>query len=295
MAGNHECWDMVWNPVRGCTPVSEGCKNCTAARLAAHLSLQEKTYDGLVRWGDRLQPEWTGYVRENPNALMEPLVWSRPMNVLVGSMSDLFHPSVRDDFISDVFIAMMTNEPHTFNVVTKYALRMEQWFGSFSAWQVTEATDKCGREWPLPNVRIGISAEGQATLDERATYLVSVPAASKMVVLEPLISAVNLVEVECPVMNNQRCPLCGDGSSLGYGCTNGYYNLLREGIDWVVVGCETGPRSRTRVTKSEWVRTIRDQCEENNIPFFYKQARDAQGMRVSLPALDGRQWLEKPT
>lgn len=297
MSGNYECWDVVWNPVRGCTPVSEGCRNCVAARTAAHLSLYVggNEYENLVRWGDGLQPEWTGRIRMDSESLMEPLLLTRAQRILVGSMSDLFHPGVSDEFIGAVFMTMMCNEKHTFYVSTKYALQMEQWFGSIAAWTVIDQAAKCGREWPLPNVIMGISAEDQPTLDERSAHLMGVPAASKFLVLEPLLGSIDTTNAECPVMRGEPCHICGDGEHLmASGCTNGFYNLLLEGIDWVVAGCETGPRSRTRAMKSEWVRALRDQCEQNNKPFYFKQARDARGVRISLPALDGRQWLERP-
>lgn len=292
--GNHECWDTVWNPVRGCTPVSAGCENCTAARLAAHLSYTTAGYDSLVRW-DGAGPAWTGMVKMESEKLCDPLLWRGDRRVLVCGMGDLFAPRVTDVFIGAVFMAMMCNERHTFYVATKYALQMEQWFGSHAGQSVMETAFESKREWPLPNICMGISAEDQVTLDDRAAHLITVPAASKFLLLEPLIGGVDLERVECPLMRGEPCALCcEENGATVCECIDGAYNVLQEGIDWVVVGCETGPRTRTRAMNSEWVREIRNQCEANRTPFFYKQSRDRRGVRISLPMLDGRQWLETP-
>jgi protein gp37 len=296
--GNLECWDTVWNPVRGCTPVSIGCENCIAARQAGYLERYRAggAYDGLVRWDLGARPTWTGRSTSDPEKLMEPLMWSRPRRVLVCNAGDLFGPRVPDGFISDVFMSMAMNEQHTFYVATKYALQMEQWFGSWACKTVMDLAAATNREWPLPNVWMGISAENQSMLDTRAAHLVAVPAAHRFLLLEPLLGPMELERVECPVMREETCALCSDGLMSGpiTCCANGYYNLLEEGIDWVVAGCETGPRTRIRGTMDKWVREIRDQCEANNIPFFYKQALGRQGQRVSLPLLDNRQWMETP-
>ncbi len=295
--GNHECWDAVWNPIRGCSPVSTGCANCVSARMAGHLVYLDhgNTYGGLVRWRRDGQPEWTGVVRQFPEYLNPPMSLMLNQRILVGSMGDLFHPKVHDWFIRDVFLAMMDNDHNTFYVPTKYTLPMEQWFGSWAAGEVADAALESGRDWPLANVSIGISAETQALLDERAAHLMAIPAAKRFLLLEPLISQVDLTRVECPVMRGEPCSMCEEEAGHPVSeCVDGYYNILQEGIDWVVAGCETGPRHRTRAIPMDWIRDLRDQCDANNIPFYFKQATDGQGARISLPILDGQQCQELP-
>lgn len=298
--GNLECWDAVWNPIRGCTPISPGCENCVAARQASYLEFHPRgrLYNGLVRWDAGGRPVWTGRIVKDHGKIVDPQFGSEGRTILVCNAGDLFGPQVDDGLIADVFMTMMINGQHTFYVATKYALQMEQWFGSHACQEVIEFAAKTYREWPLPNVWMGISAENQECLEARAAHLLGIPATHLFLLIEPLLAPVDLERVECPVMRGEPCPLCGDGDGIMGGsatqCTNGYYNLLQEGVHWVVAGCETGPRSRTRGTMDRWVREVRDQCKANKTPFFLKQGMDQQGMRVSLPFLDNHQWMETP-
>ncbi len=119
--------DATWNPVRGCSRVSDGCLNCYAMGQAHRFSGPGKPYDGLttIRSG---KVDWTGVARLVPSALAEPLRWRKPQRVFVNSMSDLFHHSLTDEEIAAVF-GVMAACPHlTFQVLTKRPDRMLAWF-----------------------------------------------------------------------------------------------------------------------------------------------------------------------
>ena len=92
----------TWTPVRGCTRVSEGCRNCYAERLATRFAGAGQAYEGLSLMTPS-GPRWTNQVRLVPEVLEQPLRWRQPRLIFVNSMSDLFHPDVPLEFIQRVF------------------------------------------------------------------------------------------------------------------------------------------------------------------------------------------------
>jgi protein gp37 len=297
-----EWTDQVWNPIRGCSLVSAGCRNCYAMKFAGRFSHPGQPYHGLVEWTTR-GPRWNGEVMLVPDKLEEPLRWRKPRRVFVNSMSDLFHDKVPDEYIRDVFTVMGMASKHTFQVLTKRSDRMEQWFGSWSASELREDMSEQGIDWPLPNVWLGVSVETQEFVDKRVPALLSVPAAVRFVSAEPLLGELDLECVECPVAVAEKkghcmahCGVCvgPDGIGTEECCTNGFFDALDEGIDWVIVGCETGPKSQVRDMQEHWVRSLRRQCQMSGTAFFYKQAKDEKGKLLSLPLLDGKQWNQYP-
>src|SRR6266571_5573900 len=112
---NIEWTEMTWNPVTGCTKISQGCKHCYAERLAFRLQAM-----GLHRYRNGFN------VALQENALSEPFGWNRPRKVLVNSMSDLFHEDVPLEFIKRLFEVMRQVPRHTFQVLTKRSERLRQ-------------------------------------------------------------------------------------------------------------------------------------------------------------------------
>jgi protein gp37 len=108
-----EWTDVTWNPVRGCTKVSPGCKNCYAETFAERFR------------GVKGHPYEKGFdLRILPEKLTEPLQWSSPRRVFVNSMSDLFHERVTDDFIIQAATVMMSANWHTYQILTKRSERL---------------------------------------------------------------------------------------------------------------------------------------------------------------------------
>jgi len=266
--------------------------------MAARFNKPGQPFEGVAKMTKR-GARWTGRVIPQPHKLAEPLHWGAPRRVFVNSMSDLFHEDVPYDFIRDVFGVMAMAKRHQFQVLTKRGKNMEQWFKSTAAVAAREYSRSCGMEWPLPNVWLGVSVEDQDAADERVPSLIAVPAAVKFISAEPLIGHLDLTVVTCPIYHSGgqgepgECPICEDPYHSTR-CANGYLNALEEGVDWVIVGCETGPRSQVRKMEMRWVRELRDKCELHDIPFFFKQSKDEKGKTVSLPVLDGRQHTEWP-
>jgi protein gp37 len=135
--------DATWNPVRGCSRVSAGCQRCYAEQQAARIvrmgNGKPTAYDGLVKLVTRnvlvAEPRWTGVVRLVPEHLADPIRWKRPRRIFVNSMSDLFHESLTNEQIAAVFGVMAAAPQHTFQILTKRAKRMREWF----AWARAEA------------------------------------------------------------------------------------------------------------------------------------------------------------
>ncbi len=244
-----EWTDEVWNPATGCTPVSAGCANCYARRMARRLA---------GRHGYPPAPHHFD-VTLHPDRLDEPLRWRKPRRVFVCSMGDLFHEDVPNDFRAQVFDVMAAAEHYIFQILTKRPENIrdwEQWMGEYwpgdSAWQVV--TDVLGR-WP-DNIWLGGTVESRDNL-WRVGELLKVRAAVHFVSLEPLLGSLRIA----PWLVK-----CHDPEHRHFGSCERYGDFR---LDWVIVGGETGPGARPM--HPDWVRNVRDQCIEAGVPFFFKQ------------------------
>lgn len=169
--------NATWNPVTGCTKVSQGCKYCYAEREWGRLSANPKatTYHGRAFTDVACHPE----------RLDQPLRWKKPRMIFVNSMSDLFHEDVPDAFIDKVFAVMALAEKHTFQVLTKRPERMREYLHhpdrydliGMTAMPLVDTGSFGLLEWPLPNVWLGVSVEDQAT--RRRAYSVAVAGARR--------------------------------------------------------------------------------------------------------------------
>lgn len=253
-----EWTDATWNPVVGCTRVSAGCDHCYAFREHDRRHLAYKR----GRWPDAPAQYHHPFSRVQllPDRLAQPLRWRKPRRVFVNSLSDLLHKDVPDDYIDRVFAVMALTPRHTYQILTKRPERMAAYMSRLMrlAPYLTDTDERSfgGRRWesgeafpplPLPNVWLGVSVENQATADERIPHLLATPAAVRFLSCEPLLGPVNPWAFECP----------------GDPC------LCHKRIDWVIVGGESGPHARPM--HPEWVRSLRDQCVDSGVSFFFKQ------------------------
>jgi protein gp37 len=248
--------DESWNPVTGCTPVSEACEHCYALRMLG-----------------RNLPNHSGPAPTfHPDRLHKPLHWRKPRRVFVCSMSDLFHEAFTDEQRDAVFVTMALAWRHTFMVLTKRPGRMHRYMldgreriaerrdatGRYieAAWsksQLLSAYARTGSQWeafekawPLPNIWLGVTAENQQRADERIPILLDTPAAVRFVSLEPMLGPVDL---------------SGHGS-----CHVGNVDAQ---LDWVILGGQTGPGARPM--QPEWALDVYRQCKAAGVPFFFKK------------------------
>ena len=271
--------DETWNPVTGCTKISPGCANCYAERMAKRLT---------GRCGYPAAPNQFD-VRLHPNRLDQPLSWRKPRMCFVCSMSDLFHEEVSDDFVLRVFAAIALSRKHTFQVLTKRPRRMAEFaqriqgqaeydndveyyaselavrwgahehaeslggtyqagqYGDEGRCEIAPAYEGMSIPWPLPHVWIGVTAEDQKRADERIPLLLDTPAAVRFVSVEPMLGSIDLDDFW--------------GAKPGWG--------EPEGIDWVIIGCESGPHRRPM--QIEWALDLVRQCKAAGVPVFVKQ------------------------
>lgn len=238
---NIEWTEATWNPVRGCTKVSPGCANCYAETFAE-------------RWrGVKGHAYEQGFdLRLVPEKLSEPLRRKKPTTYFVNSMSDLFHDGgVPWSFIEQVFDVMQATPQHTYQVLTKRADGMKL-FAEYWAFH---------HNGPLPNVWLGVSVENQHFADERIPLLLQTPAAVRFISAEPLLSDVDLFAF-------LKTPQRDDCLSILDGIDRNVRNPT-PGLDWVIVGGESGPRARS--FDLAWARVIVAQCRAAGVPVFVKQ------------------------
>ena len=157
-----EWTEKTWNPVTGCTKISEGCRNCYAERMAKRLA-------GRCGYpaDDPFRP---GTVHEDK--FSQPAGWKRPCMIFVSSMGDLFHKDVSDETIWRVLDVIRDCPQHTFQLLTKRAERLPE-FNLFPE-----------------NCWVGVTAESQRRFDERIPFLLSVHAPVRFVSCEPLLGAI---------------------------------------------------------------------------------------------------------
>jgi protein gp37 len=178
MANNSgiEWTEATWNPVAGCTPVSPGCLNCYAARMALRLGAMphksNEKYQGVAHLSRSGRPVFNGRVNLSEDALDLPRTWRRPRLIFVNSMSDLFHEQVPDSFVKRVFDVMEACPQHTFQVLTKRPERLAL----------------LARELPWPsNVWIGVSVESAGYFHRIESLATVRRAAVRFLSCEPLL------------------------------------------------------------------------------------------------------------
>lgn len=308
---NIEWTDATWNPVVGCSRVSQGCQNCYAElmswRLQNNPKMNEK-YDDITRKTTSGQIKFTGKVNFDQEALLKPLYWKKPRMVFI-SMSDLFHPGVSDDWLYKVFAVMLLCLQHTFQVLTKRPQRMWQFITNFDykylescAEEVWGNAGKSGKNLPkdwiqeirkdesgkdfwfeyygnsqldtniFSNIWLGVSAEDQETANERIPLLMKTPAAVRFVSLEPMLGVIDLTSL---VYEN-------GGSRFQVNALDGTQEQLM-GIGYsgsypkIILGkldwVIVGGESgrKPRPMHPAWVRQIQGQCANHNTAFFFKQ------------------------
>jgi len=232
-----EWTDATWNPVRGCTKISPGCKHCYAETFAERFR------------GVKGHPYELGFdLRTVPSKLEEPLRWKKRKLIFVNSMSDLFHESVPDEYIQKVAEVMVAANWHTYQVLTKRSGRLRDLLASRLKFAGSH-----GHIW------WGVSVEDQEYGLPRIEHLRQAGASIRFLSIEPLLEDLGTFDLS--------------------------------GIDWVIVGGESGPGARPM--KKDWVLSIQRQCRRNHVAFFFKQWGGVQKSKHGR-LLNGKTYDEMP-
>jgi protein gp37 len=291
-----EWTEATWNPTTGCDQISPGCDNCYALTLAKRLKAI-----GSAKYQVDGDPRTSGPgfgVTVHEQAMLEPLRWRTPRKVFVNSMSDVGHARIPRAALARIWAVMALTGRHQFQVLTKRPRRLatiladstfkravaeqatelisswpwQRWqldlggqrlagdSGLGEGWTVTPRPDGnlWTPPWPLPNVWLGTSIESD-DYTSRADALRKAPAAVRFLSLEPLLGPLPSLDLT--------------------------------GIDWVIVGGESGPRHRP--LDLDWVRDIRDRCLQQEAALFFKQV-GGRTPKAGGRLLDGRTWDEYP-
>lgn len=248
-----EWTDVTWNPVTGCSKVSDGCKNCYAERMTARFRKDHKPWTLANAQHN---------IKLHSDRLSIPLTWKKPRKVFVNSMSDLFHDLVPVDYILRVFLTMRNTPWHTYQVLTKRAERMKWFMNDFlpAAEALADATLQV--KPPPSNVWLGVSVENQQAADERIPLLLQTPAAVRFLSCEPLLGPVDIA------WSLSRNPLDIGSGILSRGHFSPGLETLKP-LQWIICGGESGPEARPM--HPDWARSLRDQCVDAGVPFFFKQ------------------------
>jgi protein gp37 len=278
----------TWNPIVGCSKISDGCLNCYAEAMVHRFPWMTGTHypddTGNNSFG------WDGLAHFFPERLEEPFHLrpgkDRPHRIFVCSMSDLFHESLSNEQIAAVFGVMAATPQHQYVVLTKRLQRALEWFDKMCreygpsalpyghcrankaiqtecvlsalkfgthAFLINPSISDSPPPWPLPNVIIGTSVE-DFRYHPRIDDLRRIPATKRIISFEPMLG---------PITAN----LCG--------------------IDLVICGAETG--SKKRPFKDEWALDLRDQCKAAGTHFFFK--KDGHGNQT-LCGVEYHEWIE---
>jgi len=169
-----EWTDATWNPVRGCSKVSPGCKHCYAETFAERFR------------GVKGHPFEFGFdLRLAPDKLQDPIWWSQPRMIFVNSMSDLFHEDIPDDYIEAVCRVMLAANWHTYQVLTKRSKRLKQLL-SKKFWTAGQAK----------HIWWGVSVEDRKHGFPRIDDLRDAPVAIRFLSVEPLIEDLGQINLQ---------------------------------------------------------------------------------------------------
>jgi protein gp37 len=284
MANNSkiEWTDTSWNPIFGCSKISEGCRNCYAEKMAKRLgAMGQSKYAHVITNG-----KWNGNISFSGKVIYAPMEWKKPRRIFVNSMSDLFHENfdMQNGYLHKIFEVMLHCTQHTFQVLTKRPARMQEFLSTHKPWLKALEEGRANHVW------LGTSVENQKAAEARIPLLLSTPAGVRFLSCEPLLGPVDIKRFllsDPKKWYMAKCEYCGYISSsehmLEYryhddadmGCAKCERSICGDGIaddatiHWVIAGGESGHDARPM--HPNWVYSLLDQCKTAKVPFFFKQ------------------------
>lgn len=282
-----EWCDYTWNPVTGCL---HGCPYCYARRIAERFGPNGNQKVAILEtekiWQEEFNEKfsevspgihkidnphcWNGRVQPYPYGfeptfhrykLDEPGKKTKGVNIFVGSMSDLFGEWVSDEWIKQVIKSCENAPQHRYMFLTKNPKRYKE---SVPQWKSYHGG--------LQNIWFGTTVTGNNDMQKAFELLNStLKPINRFLSIEPLLGEINLSRY-------LKHPLCKQWGPDGNPNEYGKYHWKKQslvnadwvGIDWVIVGAETGNRKERKIPKEKWVQTIIDQCRAADVPIFLK-------------------------
>jgi protein gp37 len=245
----------IWNPVIGCKHVSPGCDHCYAERMANRLSANPRSHYGVGPGLGKIAEggKWTGEVRFMHSMLDGPANWRKPRRIFVGSMTDLFQPSVPVSFLQDLFETFDKYHRHSYLILTKRPGRLRGIAHRL--------------KFP-PNVWIGVSVEDTKRL-KRLDTLREIPTPNRFVSFEPL-----LEEIKKPNMRDIKWAIIGGESGSKRRC---HYSWIYD----LALSCQ---RQRAKIFVKQlgevearfWECTDRKGGDPSEWPFSLREASKNQ-------------------
>jgi protein gp37 len=275
-----EWCDSSWNPVRTvdnvfyCSKVSAGCTHCYAEIVSAWIArmngLKPEPYTARKQYPEmkldrKMLASWRNMTKTKKN--------------FVSSLSDIFGEFVPEEMIFEILDAMYLAHRQVWQILTKRTQRactiINKWLDKHMLPKLPE------------HMWIGTSVEDQETFDQRVMWLLLIPAAVRWLSVEPLLNRIDMTDCGYPHPQlgiGHHNPLSGANDLL-----EAY--LPNAKIHWVVVGGESGKDHRPM--EQQWVRNIKAQCKQYEVPFFFKQW-GGKKKDESPPVLDGKEYKEFP-
>lgn len=273
----------TFNPWEGCQKVGPGCDNCYAenrnARFAGGVA---------VNWGPGAPRR-----RTSEKNWQLPLKWQREAEatgvrprVFCSSLADVFDNAVPQEWRYDLFNLILSTPNLDWLLLTKRIGNVVKMIDDTLPANMKALPADCPVAWPWPHVWIGATIVNQEEADRDIPKLLAVPAAKRFLSMEPLLGPVDLRSL--PMGEGEANCLKPDlweteienwrGTSDDwqedfedwYGVSlAGAVGPMHAGIDWVIVGGESGPGARPM--HPDWARSLRDQCNAAGVPFLFKQ------------------------
>jgi protein gp37 len=275
-ARNRKTGKVGWH----CEHVSPGCANCYSEGINKRLGTGLPFKPGHLADVELFLDE---------DILTKPLRWKKPRTIFWNSMTDLFGAFVPDAMIDKHFAVMALTPQHRHIVLTKRPARMREYFTDNRPFVVADEALAVGRNlpenyagwsrehwkpsvirgctqpanWPLPNVRIGVSVEDQTRADERIPDLLATPATVRFCSAEPLLGPIDFTAIAADDTGETNAL-----SGLTF-CEGRNEPAEHACLDQVIVGGESGPGARPM--QVEWARSIVAQCKAAGTACFVKQ------------------------
>lgn len=290
-----EWCDHTFNPWEGCQKVGPGCDHCYAETRNARFA-----GGTAINWGPGAPRRRTSASNWN-----KPIAWNaqadafmakhgRRQRVFCASLADVFDNAVDPQWRADLFALILATPNLDWLLLTKRIGNVRGMLAELSHGNDPDLS--LLDMMPLPNVWIGATITSQDEADRDIPKLLQVPARVRFLSMEPLLGPVDLdsaARLPCPNSHG----IVMDPETGSYDCCRAcdFTGLSYEwGIDWVIVGGESGPGARPM--HPEWARSLRDQCQAAGVPFLFKQWGEHAPNWLNDDAgnkIDGSEWIDR--